>query len=155
MNSKNIRKKKREMWKYLFKIILLDNVSTLILNKKTHFYLDPKVKNIQYAYLETGLTFYLQIVTWVIFHSRMDSIAIRKYKSEDYKDVCRIFVSAHQGNIKNGILIGRKSPYVISYLITLTMIGLFNSILWSIVGLIVGLSFHAFAVFILYNSFVL
>ena len=105
--------------------------------------------------LETSLTFYLQIVTWVIFHSRMDSIAIRKYKSEDYKDVCRIFVSAHQGNIKNGILIGRKSPYVISYLITLTVIGLFNSILWSIVGLIVGLSFHAFAVFILYNSFIL
>ena len=85
----------------------------------------------------------------------MDSIAIRKYKSEDYKDVCRIFVSAHQGNIKNGILIGRKSPYVISYLIALTIIGSFNSILWGIVGLIIGLIFHAFAVFIFNNSFVL
>ena len=154
MNSKTIRKKKREMWKYLFKIILLDNVFTLIFNKKRHFLSGSKSEKYSIC-LETGLTFYLQIVTWVIFHSRMDSIAIRKYKSEDYKDVCRIFVSAHQGNIKNGILIGRKSPYVISYLITLTMIGLFNSILWSIVGLIVGLSFHVFAVFILYNSFVL
>ena len=85
----------------------------------------------------------------------MDSIAIRKYKSEDYKDVCRIFVSAHQGNIKNGILIGRKSPYVISYLIALTIIGSFNSILWGIVGLIIGLIFHASAVFILHNSNVL
>ena len=93
--------------------------------------------------------------SYMDFHSRMDPIAIRKYKSEDYKDVCRIFVSAHQGNIKNGIPIGRKSPYVISYLITLTMIGLSNSILWSIVGLIVGLSFHVFAVFIVYNSFIL
>ena len=37
------------MWKYLFKIILLDNVSTLIFNKKGIFYLDPKVKNIKYA----------------------------------------------------------------------------------------------------------
>ena len=104
---------------------------------------------------ETGFTFYLKIVALVIFHLRMDSIAIRKYKSEDYKDVCRILLSAHQGNIKHGISIGRKSPYVISYLTILTMIGSFYSILWGIVGLIVGLSLHASAVFILHNSNVL
>lgn len=76
----------------------------------------------------------------------MDS---RKYKSEDYKEVCRIFVSAHQRNTKQGIPIGRQSPYVISYLTILTMIGLFYSILWGLVALIVGLSFHAFAVSII------
>ena len=85
----------------------------------------------------------------------MDSITIRKYKSEDYKDVCRIFVTAHQGVTKHGIPIGRKSPYVISYLTILTMIGLFYSILWGLVALIVGLTFHAFAVFIFYNYFAL
>ena len=85
----------------------------------------------------------------------MDSISIRKYKSEDYKDVCRIFVSANQGNTKNGILVGIKNPYVISYLTILTMIGLFYSILCGLVALIVGLSFHVFAVFIFYNYFAL
>ena len=85
----------------------------------------------------------------------MDSIETRKYKSEDYKEVCRIFVSAHQRNTKQGIPIGRQSPYVISYLTILTIIGLFYSILWGLVALIVGLSFHAFVVFILYNSIAL
>ena len=83
----------------------------------------------------------------------MDSILIRKYKSEDHKDFCRIFVSAHQGNTKHGIPIGIKSQYVISYLTVLTTIGLCYSIIWSIVALTVGLSFYGFAVFILYNSF--
>ena len=91
----------------------------------------------------------------VIFHLRMDSITIRKYKSEDYKDVCRIFVSANQGNTKNGILIGIKSPYVVSYLTVLTMIGMFYSILWGLAALIFGLSFHACACFTLYNYFTL
>ena len=83
----------------------------------------------------------------------MDSITIRKYKSEDYKDVCRIFVSAHLGNTKPGILVGIKNPYVVSYLTISTMIGLFYSIFGGLVGLIVGLSFHACACFTLYNYF--
>ena len=91
----------------------------------------------------------------VIFHLRMDSISIRKYKSEDYKDVCRIFVSAHQGNTKHGILVGIKSPYVVSYLTISIMIGLFYSIFGGLVGLIVGLSFHACACFTLFNYFAL
>ena len=90
-----------------------------------------------------------------MFHLRMDSITIRKYKSEDYKDVCRIFVSANQGNTKNGILVGIKSPYVILYLTILTMIGMFYSILWGLAALIFGLSFHACACFTLYNYFTL
>ena len=64
----------------------------------------------------------IKIVALVIFHLRMDSNAIRKYKPEDYKDVCQIILSKHQGYIKHGISIGRKSPYVISYLTILTMI---------------------------------
>ena len=99
--------------------------------------------------------FYLKIVARAIFHSIMDSITIRKYKSEDYKDICRIFVSAHQGNTKDGIFIGIKSPYVVSYLTIFTMIGLFYSIFWGLVGLIVGLSFHACACFTCYNYFAL
>ena len=90
---------------------------------------------------ETCFAFYLKIAPRVIFHLDMNSI--RKYKSENYKDVCQIFVSAHQGITKHGISNGRKSPYIISYLTILNMIGSFYSILWSIVGLIVGLSLHA------------
>ena len=105
-------------------------------------------------WLKTCFIFYL-IVASATFHSKMDSITIRNYKSEDYKEVCRIFVTAHQGVTKHGIPIGRKSQYVISYLTILTMIGLFYSILWGLVALIVGLSFHVFAVFIFYNYFAL
>ena len=95
------------------------------------------------------------MVALALSNSRMDSIAIRGYKSEDYKEICQIFVSAHHGNTKHGIFIGRQSPYVISYLTIFTMIGLFYSILWGLVALIVGLSFHAYTVFILYNSIAL
>ena len=106
-------------------------------------------------WLKTCFIFYLKIVASATFHSKMDSIAIRKYKLDDYKDVCWIFVTAHQGSTKHVIPVGRKSPYVISYLTILAMIGLFYSILCGLIALIVGLSFHAFAVFIFYNYFAL
>ena len=47
----------------------------------------------------------------------MDSIKIRKYKPEDHKDVSRIFGAgmSDMQTVKNGIALGRKSPYVIGY----------------------------------------
>ena len=85
----------------------------------------------------------------------MDSIIIRKYKPEDHKDVSRIFGAgmSDMQTIKNGIALGRKSPYVIGYLTILFLIGLFYSIVYGFIALAIGLLLHAFLVYFFFNFY--
>ena len=85
----------------------------------------------------------------------MDSIKIRKYKPDDHKDVSRIFGAgmSDMQTIKNGIALGRKSPYVIGYLTILFLIGLFYSIVYGFIALAIGLLFHAFLVYFFFNFY--
>ena len=48
----------------------------------------------------------------------MSTIKIRKYKPEDHKDVNRIFGEniVDFQHVKDGIVLGWQSPYVITYL---------------------------------------
>merc|ERR1712037_750850 len=89
------------------------------------------------------------------FEKKMDSIIIRKYKPEDHKDVSRIFGAgmSDMQTIKNGIALGRKSPYVIGYLTILFLIGLFYSIVYGFITLAIGLLFHAFLVYFFFNFY--
>ena len=93
------------------------------------------------------------VVTFVITHFKMTAITIRKYKSDDYKDVCRILISSHRGNIKHGIPIGIKSPYVISYLAFFTLFGSFYSLILGCLALLFGLTFFAMVISYMYISF--
>ena len=85
----------------------------------------------------------------------MDSIIIRKYKPEDHKDVSRIFGAgmSDMQTIKNGIALGRKSPYVIGCLTILFLIGLFYSIVYGFIALAIGLLLHAFLVYFFFNFY--
>jgi hypothetical protein len=80
----------------------------------------------------------------------MDSIKIRKYKPEDHKDVSRIFGAgmSDMQTVKNGIALGRKSPYVIGlYLTIIFLMGSLYSLFHGFIALTIGLSFHAFIVY--------
>ena len=85
----------------------------------------------------------------------MDSIKIRKYKPEDHKDVSRIFGAGMSDiqTIKNGIALGRKSPYVIGYLTIIFLMGSFYSLFYGFIALTIGLSFHAFIVYFFFNFY--
>ena len=85
----------------------------------------------------------------------MDSIKIRKYKPDDHKDVSRIFGAgmSDMQTIKNGIALGRKSPYVIGYLTIIFLMGSFYSIFYGFIALAIGLSFHAFIVYFFFNFY--
>ena len=85
----------------------------------------------------------------------MDSIKIRKYKPDDHKDVSRIFGAgmSDMQTIKNGIAIGRKSPYVIGYLTIIFLMGSFYSLFYGFIALTIGLSFHAFIVYFMFNFY--
>ena len=85
----------------------------------------------------------------------MDTITIRKYKPEDHNDVLRIF-TAGMGDIqvlKNGIHLGRRSPIVIGYLTILFIMGLFHSVLYGFITLVIGLLLHAFIVYLFFNVY--
>ena len=88
-------------------------------------------------------------------NKKMDSIKIRKYKQEDHKDVSRIFGAgmSDMQTIKNGIALGRKSPYVIGYLTIIFMMGSFYSLFYGFIALTIGLSFQAFMVYFVFNFY--
>ena len=85
----------------------------------------------------------------------MDLIKIRKYEPDDHKDVSRIFGAgmSDMQTIKNGIAIGRKSPYVIGYLTIIFLLGSFYSLFYGFIALTIGLSFHAFNVYFFFNFY--
>ena len=85
----------------------------------------------------------------------MDSITIRKYEPKDHIHVITIFSSGNSEHIKNGINLGRKSPRVLAYcLMLLFSSGLFLSLPFVCMSLIVGTSVHYLSVYLIYKYFV-
>ena len=86
----------------------------------------------------------------------MSTINIRKYKPEDHKDVNRIFAEnmADFQHVKDGIILGWQSPYVITYQTILFFIGFFNSITYGIIALFLGMAFHAIFIYFAYQVYV-
>ena len=84
------------------------------------------------------------------------TINIRKYKPEDHKDVNRIFGEnmADFQHVKDGIVLGWQSPYVIIYLTLLFFIGFLYSITYGIIALLIGMAFHATFIFSCYHIYV-
>ena len=78
----------------------------------------------------------------------MDSIKIRKYKIKDYSEVDGIFVDGVFENVRNAIVRGLRQPSVISYILVLFFIGLFNSFYYGCVGIFVGLGIHSISVYL-------
>ena len=85
----------------------------------------------------------------------MSTIQIRKYKPEDHKDVNRIFGEniVDFQHIKDGIVLGWQSPYVITYLAILFFIGFLYSITYGIIALLSGMAFHAICLFSHYHKY--
>ena len=86
---------------------------------------------------------------------KMSTIKIRKYKPEDHKDVNRIFGEniVDFQHIKDGIVLGWQSPYVITYLAILFFIGFLYSITYGIIALLSGMAFHAICLFSHYHIY--
>ena len=86
----------------------------------------------------------------------MSLINIRKYKPEYHKEVNRICGKnmADFQHVKDGIVIGWKSPYVITYLTLLFLLGSLYSIRYGIMALLIGMGFHASFVFFCYYFYV-
>ena len=78
----------------------------------------------------------------------MDSIKIRKYKTKDYSEVDGIFVDGVFENVRNAIIRGLRQPSVISYILVLFFIGLFNSFYYGCVGIFVGLGISSISVYL-------
>ena len=80
----------------------------------------------------------------------MDSIKIRKYKKiEDYSEVDVIFLDGVVfENVRNAIIRGLRQPSVISYILVLFFIGLFNSFYYGCVGILVGLGINSISVYL-------
>ena len=87
---------------------------------------------------------------------KMEPITIRKYKSEDHKEVNLIFGRGISDieHIKNGIIIGWKSPCVIMYWIVLFLIGCYFSISYGFFSLLIGIALQATSVFLCYHVYV-
>jgi hypothetical protein len=84
------------------------------------------------------------------------TINIRKYKPEDHKDVNRIFGEnmADFQHVKDGIILGWQSPYVITYQTILFFVGFFYSITYGIIALFTGMVFHAIFIYCAYHIYV-
>ena len=78
----------------------------------------------------------------------MDSIKIRKYKIKDYSEVDEIFVDGVFENVRNAINRGLRQPSVITYILVLFFIGLFNSFYYGCVGIFVGLGINSISVYL-------
>ena len=78
----------------------------------------------------------------------MDSIKIRKYKTKDYSEVDGIFVDGVFENVRNAIIRGLRQPSVISFILVLFFIGLFNSFYYGCVGIFVGLGINSISVYL-------
>ena len=85
----------------------------------------------------------------------MSTIKIRKYKPEDHKDVNRIFGEniVDFQHVKDGIVLGWQSPYVITYLTILFFIGFLYSITYGIIALLFGMVFHSLFIFSTYHIY--
>ena len=88
-------------------------------------------------------------------HIKMSAIKIRKYKPEDHKDVNRIFGEniVDFQHVKDGIVLGWQSPYVITYLTILFFIGVLYSITYGIIALLFGIAFHSIFIFSNYHIY--
>ena len=78
----------------------------------------------------------------------MDSIKVRKYKIKDYSEVDGIFVDGVFENVRNAINRGLRQPSVITYILVLFFIGLFNSFYYGCVGIFVGLGINSISVYL-------
>ena len=78
----------------------------------------------------------------------MDSIKIRKYKIKDYSEVDAIFVDGVFENVRNAINRGLRQPNVITYILVLFFICLFNSFYYGCVGIFVGLGINSISVYL-------
>ena len=84
----------------------------------------------------------------------MDTIVIRKYKTDDYDEVNRLFVLSVKDYIKNGIIGGMKTPKISAGLIFLFFSGfIFSSLFHGIIACFFGICVHAACVILVYAMY--
>ena len=86
----------------------------------------------------------------------MDQITIRKYKSEDHKEVNQVFgkgITDFQ-HIKDAIINGWQSPSVIAYLTFFFLFGFYFSISYGVFSFLIGIMLQVTSVLICFHWYV-